>query len=332
MRRRQFLGLAGSLAVPSLLWPRAVHAQQAGSMKRVAALIGGAENDPAIQKRFGFFGKALADKGWVEGRNLRLDARWGGGNAERAQILAAELVGLTPDVILATNTPTARALKQATGSIPVVFAGLSDPVADGIVTNLSKPGRNFTGFTSFNAAIAGKWLQLLKEISPGIRRIAVIYNPSTAPHSIFLPLMRNVAPQIGVSLTELPVADKAAIEDGLGKFASAADGGVVVMPDVFTTLHRETIFGITSRNRVPTVSPLRFFAASGSLVSYGSNFDDLFVQAATYVDRILRGEKPGDLPVQEPTRYELIVNLKTARAIGIEIPSSVLVTADEVIE
>jgi putative ABC transport system substrate-binding protein len=328
MKRREFIGLVGAVAATRILRPRAAHAQQAGGTKRVAVLIGGAENDPVVQKRFGLFGKALADKG----RNLRLDPRWGGGNAERSQVLAAELVGLAPDVILATNTPTARALKQATEAIPVVFAGLADPIADGIVANLSKPGRNFTGFTSFNAAIAGKWLQLLKEISPGIRRIAIIYNPSTAPHAIFLPVMRSVAPQIGVSLTELAVADKAAIEDGLGKFASAADGGVVVMPDVFTTLHRDTIFGITNRNRVPTVSPLRAYAAAGGLVSYGSNFDDLFVQAATYVDRILRGERPGDLPVQEPTRYELIVNLKTARAIAVELPSSLLVAADEVIE
>jgi putative ABC transport system substrate-binding protein len=329
MKRREFVGLIGAAAVT---WPRTVRAQQTGGIKRVAALIGGSDNDPAVQKRMGMFGKALANKNWVEGGNLRTDVRWGGSDAARTQALAKELVELAPDVILATNTPTARALKQATETIPVVFAGLSDPIADGIVTNLSKPERNFTGFTSFNAAIAGKWLQLLKEISPGIRHTAIIYNPSTAPHAIFLPVMRSVAPQIGVSLLELPVADKAAIEDGLGKFASAADGGLVVMPDVFTTLHRETIFGIANRNRLPTVSPLRQFAAAGSLVSYGSNFDDLFVQAASYVDRILRGEKPGDLPVQEPTRYELIVNLKTARAIGLEMPPSLLATADEVIE
>jgi putative ABC transport system substrate-binding protein len=241
-------------------------------------------------------------------------------------------VDLIPDVILATNTPTARALKQATATIPVVFAGLSDPIADGIVASLSKPAGNFTGFTSFNSAIAGKWLQLLKEISPRIERVTVIYNPSTAPHAIFLPVMRVVAPQIGVTLIEAPVADKSAIEDALGKLAGTSGSGVIVMPDVFTALHRDTIFGMTSRNRLPTVSPLRVFASAGSLISYGSNFDELFVQAATYVDRILKGEKPGDLPVQEPTKYELIVNLKTAKAIGLELPPSLLATADEVIE
>jgi len=328
MRRREFLRLFGAATA----WPVAARAQQAGGIKRVGVFIGGAETDPVVQKRLGLFIKALAEKGWVEGRNLRMDVRWGGGDSTRAEANAHELVDLAPDVILATNTPTARALKQASGTIPMVFAGLSDPVADGIVASLSKPAGNFTGFTSFNAAIAGKWLQLLKEISPNVERIAVIYNPSTAPHSIFLPVMRTMAPQIGVALIEAPVADKAAIEDTLGKFAATAGGGLVVMPDIFTSLHRETIFALANRNRMPTVSPLRAFATAGSLVSYGSDFDDLFVQATTYIDRILRGEKAGDLPVQEPTRYELIVNLKTAKAMGITIPPALLATADEVIE
>jgi ABC-type uncharacterized transport system substrate-binding protein len=327
MRRRAFLGLLAAAA-----WPLAARAQPAGAVKRVGAFVGGADTDPVVQKRLGLFIKALAEKGWVEGRNLRMDVRWGGGDSTRAEAIARELVDLAPDVILATNTPTARALKQASGTIPMVFAGLADPVADGIVTSLAKPAGNFTGFTSFNAAIAGKWLQLLKEISPGIERIAVIYNPRTAPHSIFLPVMRTMAPKIGVALIEALVADKAAIEDTLGKFAGNTGDGVIVMPDVFMTQHRDTVFALTNRHRIPTVSPLRAFAAAGSLVSYGSDFDDLFVQATTYVDRILRGEKAGDLPVQEPTKYELVVNLKTAKAIGIAIPAALLATADEVIE
>ncbi len=328
MKRREIIGLLGGAAV----WPIMARAQQTGGMKRVAVLLGGAENDPVVQRRLARFIMALADKNWVEGRNLHIDVRWGGGDASRTLVLARELVDLAPDAILATNTPTARALKEATGTIPVVFAGLSDPIADGIVASLAKPAGNFTGFTSFNAAIAGKWLQLLKEISPRIERIAVIYNPSTAPHAIFLPVMRMVAPQIGVALIDAPVVDKAEIEGTLGTFARAPGGGLVVMPDVFSTLHRDTIFALTNRSRLPTVSPLRIFAEAGSLVSYGSNFDDLFAQAANYVDRILRGEKPADLPVQEPTRYELIVNLKTARTIGLELPASLLSTADEVIE
>ena len=293
---------------------------------------GTAENDPVAQARLGYFNKGLAEKSWTEGRNIRLDVRWGGGDAARAQAFARALVDLAPDVILATNTPTVRALKQATETIPVVFAGLADPIADGIVASLSKPGGNITGFTSFSAAIAGKWLQLLKEISPGIDRIAFMYNPSTAPHAIFLPVMQVVAPQIGVKLVQIPVGDLATIEAALGNFVGTSGGGLVVMPDVFTTLHRDTIFGIANRNRLPTMCPLRSYAVAGGLMSYGSNFDHLFEQAATYVDRILRGEKPGDLPVQEPTKYELIVNLRTARALGVEIPSSLLATADEVIE
>ena len=329
MRRREFMALLGGATAA---WPLATSAQPAGATKRIAALLGGAENDPVVQNRLRLFSKALAGKNWVEGRNIRMDVRWSGGDAARAQAYARELVDLAPDVILVANTPTARALKQVTDTIPIVFTAVSDPIAEGIVASLSKPTGNFTGFTSFNAAIAGKWLQLLKEMSPRIERVAVIYNPNTAPHAIFLPVMRKVAPQIDVALIDAPVADKAAIEDVLGMFAGTPGGGVVVMPDVFTTIHRDTIFALTNRSRLPTVSPLRIYAAAGSLVSYGSNFDDLFVQAASYVDRILRGEKPGDLPVQEPTKYELIVNLKTAKAIGLELPSSLLATADEIIE
>jgi putative ABC transport system substrate-binding protein len=330
MKRRAFLALLGG-ATAGL--PLLAHAQlQGGGTKRVAVLMGTAEDDPVAQARVGFFKKGLAEKNWAEGRNIRLDVRWGGGDADRAQALARALVDLGPDVILATNTPTVRALKQATENIPVVFAGLADPIADHIVASLSRPGGNITGFTSFSAAIAGKWLQLLKEVSPGIDRIAVMYNPSTAPHAIFLPVMQVVAPRIGVTLIQIPVGDMATIEAALGNFVGTSGGGLVVMPDVFTTLHRDTIFGITNRNRLPTMCPLRSYAVAGGLMSYGSNFDHLFEQAATYVDRILRGEKPGDLPVQEPTKYELIINLRTAKALGVELPSSLLATADEVIE
>jgi putative tryptophan/tyrosine transport system substrate-binding protein len=330
MRRREFIALLGGVTTGL---PLMAHAQQpAGATKRVAVLMGSAESDPATQVRLGRFTKGLAEKGWTEGRNVRMEVRWGEANAARAQALARELVDLAPDVILATNTPTARALKLATATVPVVFAGLADPVADGIAISLSKPGGNITGFTSFNAAIAGKWLQLLKEISPGIDRVAVMYNPTTAPYAIFLPVMQAVAPQIGVTLIDVRVGDVAAIESALAQFANALRGGLVVMPDVFLTRNRDTIFRITNQIRLPTMCPLRSFAVAGGLMSYGSNFDDLFEQAATYVDRILRGEKPGDLPVQEPTRYEAIINLQTAKAIGVEIPSSLLATADEVIE
>jgi len=329
MKRREFLALLGGATAG---WPLPAHAQRTAVQRNVAALMGASENDPVALGRLGFFKKGLAETGWTEGSNMRLDVRWGGGDAARVRALARTLVDLAPDVILATNTPTAHALKQATETVPVVFAGLADPVADRIVTSLSKPGGNITGFTSFNAAIAGKWLQLLKEISPGIDRIAVMYNPTTAPYAIFLPVMQVVAPQIGVTLMSTPVGDKAAIEAAFDNLGSMSSGGVVVMPDVFMTLHRDTIFRLANQNRLPTMSPLRSFAAAGGLMSYGSNFDHLFGQAASYVDRILRGEKPGELPVQEPTKYEAIINLRTAKVIGVEIPSSLLATADEVIE
>jgi putative ABC transport system substrate-binding protein len=246
--------------------------------------------------------------------------------------LATELVGLAPDVILATNTPTARALKQATDTIPIVFSGLADPISDGIVTNLASPQGNITGFTSFNAEIAGKWLQLLKEISPGIGRVLVIYNPATAPYAIFLPTMEIAAPQIGVTLIRAAVADKAGIESALAGFADTPGGGLMIMPDVFMSLHRETIFGLAIGARLPTMTPVRFFATAGGLMSYGSSFPKLMRQAAPYVDRILRGEKPRDLPVQEPIEYELVINLRTARAIGLDVPGTLLARADEVIE
>ena len=264
--------------------------------------------------------------------NIRFDIRWGAGDAARTKAYAAELVGLAPDLIFATNTQPARSLKQATGTIPIVFSALSDPIADGIVANLSSPQGNITGFTSFNAAIAGKWLQLLKEIAPPTDRVAVIYNPDTAPYRIFLPVMETVAPQLAIELTHAGVADKGAIEHAIREAAGAPGGALMIMPDVFTALHRQMIFDLAIDGRLPTVCPLRYYTGAGGLVSYGSNFIKLNRQAALYVDRILRGEKPGDLPVQEPTQYELIINLKTAKALDLNVPPTLLARADEVIE
>ncbi|WP_346730821.1 ABC transporter substrate-binding protein [Bradyrhizobium sp. 62] len=239
---------------------------------------------------------------------------------------------LNPDVILATNTPTARALKLATDAVPIVFAGLSDPVGDGIVASLSKPGRNITGFTSFNAPIAGKWLELVKELSPVTSRIGVIYNLKTAPYSIFLPAMQEIAPSLGIAIEPMPVADQAEIERAVAALAHQPHAGLVALPDVFMTNNSNLLFASALQARLPTVGPLRSFAENGALVSYGSDFVGLFHQSASYVDRILRGEEPSALPVQEPTRYELILNLKTAKAMTLTVPQTVLARADEVIE
>jgi putative tryptophan/tyrosine transport system substrate-binding protein len=301
-------------------------------MRRIAILMGIAEDDPEGQVRIAAFRQGLRDLTWLEGRNTRIDIRWGAGDVTRVKSYATELASLAPHVILATNTPTARVLKQATKTVPIVFAGLADPIGDGIVASLSKPGGNITGFTSFNAAIASKWLQLLKEISPGTERVAVIFNPDTAPHAIFLPVMEATAPQVAVTLLRAPVRDKAAIESTISDVARAPNGGLVIIPDVFAALNREMIFGLATRGRLPTICPVRSFAVDGGLVSYGSNFSDIFRQAGSYVDRILRGENPRDLPVQDPTRYELLINLKTARAIGLDVPTQLLARADEVIE
>ena len=242
------------------------------------------------------------------------------------------MIDLAPDLILATNTPTARALKQATGTIPIVFAGLSDPIGDGIVSSLSQPGGNITGFTSFNAPIAGKWLELLKEVSPSTERVGVIFNPKTSPYAIFLPTMETAAPQIHIALRQTPVSDPAAIEATIGNLSNEPRSGLVVLPDIFMTLHSALTFSLAARGKIPTVGPLRSFANAGSLISYGSNFADLFRQSAQYADRILRGETPKDLPVQDPTKYELVINLKTAKALELTIPAALLARADEVIE
>jgi putative ABC transport system substrate-binding protein len=328
MRRREFLLGTGLLATTLSISPRA---RAADAMKRVAILMGGAE-DKVWQNRVAAFRLGLREHGWEDGRNIQYEIRWGAGDAARTRDYAKELVALRPDLILATNTPTARALKAATETVPIVFAGLADPIADGIVASYANPSGTFTGFVSFSAAIAGKWLQLLKEVAPSAAQICVLYNPDTAPHAIFYPVMEAIAPSLGMTLVRSPVRDKQAVESAIGKISAVPGGALAIVPDVFMLLHGKTIFDLAIGNRLPSVSPLRQFVALGSLISYGSNFDKLFRQAASYGDRILRGDKPNKLPVQEPTEYELIVNLKTAKAIGLTVPETLLGRADDVIE
>lgn len=329
MRRREFLGVLGGAAAA---WPLTALAQRQPAMKHIGILMGTVESAPESPGRIAALRLGLKERGWIEGPNLQLDIRWGAGDPARIDTYAKELVAQTPDVILATNTPTARSLKQATQSIPVVFVGLADPVAEGVVASLPKPTGNVTGFTSFNGAIAGKWLQLLKEISPGIERIAVMYNPITAPHAIFLPVMESISAQLAITLMRTPVTDTKGIESAISELARLPAAGLAALPDVFMGLHGRETFEQATRTRLPTVGPLRSYAISGALVTYGSNFNILFQQSAAYLDRILHGEKPSELPVQEPTSYELIVNLKTAKSLGLEVPPALLARADEVIE
>jgi putative tryptophan/tyrosine transport system substrate-binding protein len=327
VRRREFITLLGAAST----WPLAARAQQAERVRRIGVLMGIAASDPEGQTRLTAFRQALREINWVEGRNIGIDDRWGAGDAGRIKDYAAELVSLAPDVILATNTPTVRALAQATRTLPIVFAGLSDPIGDGFVTSLSKPGGNITGFSSLDPAIAGKWLQLLKEIKPGILRIAVIFNPDTAPHSLYWPAIAAAAPSFAVTVIQVTVRDSA-IESAFATLGREPGSGLVLMPDIFTFGHRKLIYALAAQHRVPTVYPFRYHAADGGLMSYGSDITDQFRRAAAYIDRIFQGARPADLPVQAPTKFEFVINLKTAKTLGLEISPNLLALADEVIE
>lgn len=328
MRRREFLGVLGGAAAA---WPLAARAQQSGRPRRVGVFMGLAETDPEGQARLAAFRRGLRELNWTEGNNILIDIR-SAGDVARVQTYASELVNLAPDAILGSNTPHMRALKRATQTIPIVFAGLADPIGDGIVASLSRPGGNITGFSSFDASIAGKWLQLLKELSPSIVRIAIIFNPDTAPHSIFWPALEAAAPTVGVTLIRAAIRDAASIDGTIATLAADPGNGLAIMPDVFTGLNRASIIASAAQHRLPAIYNQRYFAANGGLMSYGSDFVDQYYRAAAYIDRILRGEKPADLPVQAPTKFEFVINLKTAKTLGVAFPLPLLGRADEVIE
>jgi putative ABC transport system substrate-binding protein len=330
VRRREFITLLGGAAAAS---PLAASAQPA-TMRRIGALIGGAETDPESQGRAAAMREGLEQRGWREGRNLRIDYRWAGADPARIRALAVELVATAPEAIFAHTTPATTGLLQATRSIPIVFASVSDPIGDGIVASFARPGGNVTGFTNVEASMGGKWLEILKELAPGVRRVGFLFSPTLAPGggSYFLRPFEAATPSFNVHPIAIPVVDVADVERALASLAGGGSGGLIVNSDVFTTRHRADIIAAAARHRVPAIYPFNYFAADGGLVAYGTDVRDLWRRAAAYLDRILRGEKPVDLPVQAPTKFELVINLKTAKALGIEVPPMLLARADEVIE
>jgi putative tryptophan/tyrosine transport system substrate-binding protein len=329
LQRREFITLVGGAAAT---WPLAARAQQPERARRIGALMSLASDDPEAQARHAAFLQGLQEWGWSVGRNLRIDYRWAAGEADRIRKYAEELVSLAPDVILATGSPVTAALLQASRTVPIVFAQVPDPVANGFVASLAQPGGNATGFTIYEYGISGKWLELLKEIAPRVTRAAVLRDPSIASGIGQLAAIQGVAPTFGVELQPVGVRDVAEIERAFTAIARGSNAGLIVLASPLSIVHRELIIALAARHQLPAVYPLRVFVASGGLISYGPDTIDPYRRAAGYVDRILRGEKPADLPVQAPTKYETVVNLKTAKALGLELPPTVLARADEAIE
>jgi putative ABC transport system substrate-binding protein len=328
IRRREFIaGLGGAAA-----WPLVARAQQGDRVRRIGVLTAGDENDPVYKTWVSALTQALAGLGWNDGRNVRMDVRWGGGDTNRIQALAQDLVGLQPDIILTSGTPATAAVQRETRTIPIVFANVSDPVASGVVARLNQPGGNVTGFAAFEASLGGKWLELLSEIAPGLKRAAIIFNPDTAPASAHMPSFETAARSLKVVLIIAPVHSDVEIEAAITALGREPGGGLVVTADGWTLLHRVPIILAAARNNVPAVYPNSPNARDGGLLSYGVDQVDIWRRTATYVDRILRGAKPGDLPVQFPTKFEMVVNRKAATALGLTIPPSILLRADEVIE
>jgi putative ABC transport system substrate-binding protein len=332
MRRREFIAGLGAAATAR---PITARAQQGDRVRRISVFMSGDESDPEQKPRLSAFAQALADLGWIDGRNVRMDVRWGGaggGDTNRMRALAQELVGLQPDIILANATPATIAVQRETRTIPIVFVNVSDPVASSIVARLDRPSGNITGFATTEAPLGGKWLELLSEVAPGLKRSTVMINPDTSLVSTYLPSLETAARSLKVVPIIAPVHDDVEIETALIALGREPGGGLVVMPGAFMFAHRAPIISAAARNNVPAVYYRSGFARDGGLLSYGADEVDIFRRGATYVDRILRAEKPGDLPVQFPTKFEMVINLKTARALGLTVPQSILLRADEVIE
>jgi putative tryptophan/tyrosine transport system substrate-binding protein len=327
MKRREFIGLVGGAAT----WPVVALAQQPEPMRRIGVLVGLAENDPEMKERLAGFRQGLEKLGWSEGSNVRIDYRFAPAGA-RAHLLARELVALQPDVILAQSTPATAALKPETSTIPIVFAGVADPIGSGFVASLARPSGNLTGLLQYEEGITGKWLAMLKEIAPNLTRAALLANPRTAAFDYFLRSAKTLAPSLAIEVVPMPIENANDIERSIEGFAREPNGGLVLPPDTTTVIHRDLIIPLAARHRLPAVYAIRVFVAAGGLMYYGTDFVELYRQAASYVDRILRGAKAADLPVQLPTKFETVVNLKAAKALGLTVPQGLLVAADEVIE
>jgi len=331
MRRREFIAGLGGVAAA---WPLAAWGQQSDRLRRIGVLSPYEESDPVANAWISAFTKGLSDLGWTDGGNLRMDIRWVAGNVDRARTYAKELVNLQPDVILADSTPQTAALQHETRTIPILFVVVSDPVGSGFVEGLPRPGGNITGFMPWEPSMAGKWLELLTKIAPGTKRVAALFNPDSAPYvaSFYLPAFEAAARSFNIEPIAAPVRSDAEIETIITALGRGPRGGFVAMPDAFVNNHRGRIILLAAENKVPAVYQTPVLASEGGLLSYGPDIGDIYYRAASYADRILRGAKPADLPVQMPVKFEMAVNLKTAKAIGVEVPPGVLALADEVID
>jgi ABC-type uncharacterized transport system substrate-binding protein len=330
VKRRKFITLIGAAAAG---WPLAARAQQPERVRRIGMLTAGIDpGDPDLQANMAAFLQGLQQLGWTEGRNVRIDYRWGLGNAENIRKYAAELAALAPDAIFASGNAAMPSLLQATRTVPIVFVNVADPVGSGFVDSLARPGGNATGFVQFEYNLSGKWLELLKEIAPRVTRAAVLRDPAIVSGIGQFAVIQSVAPSVGVEVSPVNVRDAGEIERAVTAFARASNGGLIVTTSALTVVHRDLIITLAARYKLPAVYYRRYFVTSGGLISYGYDIVEQFRRAAGYVDRILKGEKPADLPVQTPTKYELVINLKTAKALGLTVPPTLVARADEVIE
>jgi putative tryptophan/tyrosine transport system substrate-binding protein len=329
VKRRTFISLIGSAAAA---WPLAARAQQPERMRRIGVLVGSVETDLESQARVAAFERGLQTSGWIAGRNVHLDYRFGSADSELIQKYAAELVGMMPDVILANSPQVLRALSQRTSTIPIVFALIVDPVGEGFIKSLAQPGGNITGFTSFEYPLSGKWLELLKEIAPSVRQVLAINHSENVTGAGYLRALEGAGSATGVKLIAAQVRDAAEIEQAIATMARQSNGGLIILPSALAQVNREMITKVTAQHRLPAVYPFRYFVATGGLMSYGVDTVDVFLRSASYIDRVLKGEKPAALAVQQPTKFELTINLKTAKALGLTVPPTLLARADEVIE